>query len=249
MQADWDMFHSLHPAADYHAAARAVGGCSIYVSDKPGKHNFELLKKQVLPDGLILRVQLPGRPTVDCLFADPGAGWCKVERKTRIHDASPSILTGSVKATDVDTIAQIARPEWNGDAVVYAYRSSEVVLTKRCLLLVTLKVLEYELYHFCLVIDITPNISFAPIGLLNMFNSSGAVEHCKVHLTSQKVPEHFDEEVASDEPLSADRLPQATVFLKVRGAGLSGVYCSQRPLKCTVANTETSLSMKLQLDW
>ncbi|KAJ6839288.1 putative galactinol--sucrose galactosyltransferase 2 [Iris pallida] len=31
MQPDWDMFHSLHPAAEYHAAARAVGGCAIYV--------------------------------------------------------------------------------------------------------------------------------------------------------------------------------------------------------------------------
>ncbi|KAL8467511.1 hypothetical protein ACS0TY_030947 [Phlomoides rotata] len=31
MQPDWDMFHSLHPAAEYHAAARAIGGCAIYV--------------------------------------------------------------------------------------------------------------------------------------------------------------------------------------------------------------------------
>ena len=96
---------SLHPAADYHAAARAVGGCPIYVryemeanlcslkklgvkgemkasmnhrantlvssSDKPGNHNFELLKKLVLPDGSVLRARLPGRPTRDCLFNDP----------------------------------------------------------------------------------------------------------------------------------------------------------------------------------
>lgn len=40
-------------------------------SDKPGNHNFELLKKLVLPDGSVLRAQLPGRPTRDCLFADP----------------------------------------------------------------------------------------------------------------------------------------------------------------------------------
>ncbi|CAI9765664.1 unnamed protein product [Fraxinus pennsylvanica] len=266
MQPDWDMFHSLHPAADYHAAARAVGGCTIYVSDKPGNHNFELLKKLVLPDGSVLRAQLPGRPTVDCLFADPardgtsllkiwnvnkcsgvvgvfncqGAGWCKVEKRTRIHDASPGTLTGSVKATDVDSIAQIAGPDWNGDAVVYAYRSGEVVrLPKGASLPVTLKVLEYDLYHFCPVTDITANISFTPIGLLNMFNSSGAVEHCEVHLASQKKPKNFDGEVASDGPLSADRSPQATVVLKVRGAGLFGVYCSQRPLKCTVANIET----------
>ena len=62
---------SLHPAAEYHGAARAIGGCPIYVSDKPGNHNFELLKKLVLPDGSVLRAQLPGRPTRDCLFADP----------------------------------------------------------------------------------------------------------------------------------------------------------------------------------
>ncbi|CAA3025711.1 probable galactinol--sucrose galactosyltransferase 2 isoform X2 [Olea europaea subsp. europaea] len=268
MQPDWDMFHSLHPAADYHAAARAVGGCAIYVSDKPGNHNFELLKKLVLPDGSVLRAQLPGRPTVDCLFADPardgtsllkiwnankcsgmvgvfncqGAGWCKVEKKTRIHDTSPGTLTCSVKATDVDAIAQIAGPDWNGDAVVYAYRSGEVVrLPKGASLPVTLKVLEYELYHFCPVMDIVANISFAPIGLLNMFNSSGAIEHSEVHVVSQKKPEQFDGNVAS-EPLSEDRSPMATVVLKVRGAGLFGFYCSQRPLKCTVANTNTQFN-------
>lgn len=45
---------------------------SFYLSsDKPGHHNFELLKKLVLPDGSVLRAQLPGRPTLDCLFVDP----------------------------------------------------------------------------------------------------------------------------------------------------------------------------------
>lgn len=33
---DWDMFQSRHPMALYHAAARAVGGCAVYVSDHPG---------------------------------------------------------------------------------------------------------------------------------------------------------------------------------------------------------------------
>uniref|UniRef100_A0A453RHR5 Uncharacterized protein n=1 Tax=Aegilops tauschii subsp. strangulata TaxID=200361 RepID=A0A453RHR5_AEGTS len=60
---------SVHPMAEYHAAARAVGGCAIYVSDKPGNHDFDLLRKLVLPDGSILRAKLPGRPTGDCLFS------------------------------------------------------------------------------------------------------------------------------------------------------------------------------------
>ena len=31
MQPDWDMFHSLHPAAEYHASARAISGGPLYV--------------------------------------------------------------------------------------------------------------------------------------------------------------------------------------------------------------------------
>jgi len=40
------------------------------VSDRPGLHDFALLRRMVLPDGSVLRCQLPGRPTADCLFAD-----------------------------------------------------------------------------------------------------------------------------------------------------------------------------------
>ncbi|KAF9615660.1 hypothetical protein IFM89_025646 [Coptis chinensis] len=129
----YDPHNSLHPTADYHAAARAVGGCPIYVSDKPGNHNFELLKKLVLPDGSVLRAKLPGRPTRDYLFANPArdgtsllkvwntnkcsgvvgvfncqcAGWCKVAKKTLLHDTLPCTLTGSVRATDVDLMDQV----------------------------------------------------------------------------------------------------------------------------------------------
>ena len=31
MLLDWDMFHSLHTAAEYHASARAISGGPIYV--------------------------------------------------------------------------------------------------------------------------------------------------------------------------------------------------------------------------
>ncbi|CAK9157183.1 unnamed protein product [Ilex paraguariensis] len=269
MQPDWDMFHSLHPAADYHAAARSVGGCAIYVSDKPGNHNFELLKKLVLPDGSVLRAQLPGRPTRDCLFADPardgtsllkiwnvnkctgvvgvfncqGAGWCKVAKKTCIHDASPGTLTASVQAMDVDAIAQVAGPDWNGETVVYAHRSGEVTrLPKGASLPVTLGVLEYELFHFCPLKEITSNIYFAPIGLLDMLNTGGAVEQFEVHLVSdKKKPLLFDGEVSSEvsTSLSENRSSAATIALQVRGCGRFGAYSSQRPLKCTMGNAPT----------
>ncbi|KAJ7976799.1 Alkaline alpha-galactosidase seed imbibition protein [Quillaja saponaria] len=271
MQPDWDMFHSLHPAADYHAAARAIGGCAIYVSDKPGNHNFELLKKLVFPDGSVLRALLPGRPTRDCLFADPardgtsllkiwnlnkcsgvvgvfncqGAGWCKDTKRTRIHDESPGTLTGSVRATDVDLMSQVFGADWKGDTVVYAYRSGEVVrLPKGASLPVTLQVLEYELFHFSPVTEITSNISFAPIGLLDMFNTGGAVELVEIRKDSDKDSQLFDGEVSTEltASLSENRSATATIALKVRGCGRFGVYSSQRPLKCTVGNAETVYS-------
>ena len=71
LQPDWDMFHSKHPAALLHATARAVSGGAVYVSDKPGHHDFSLLRRLVLPDGSVLRARLPGRATRDVLFDDP----------------------------------------------------------------------------------------------------------------------------------------------------------------------------------
>ncbi|RZC45984.1 hypothetical protein C5167_038925 [Papaver somniferum] len=147
MQPDWDMFHSLHPMAEYHGAARAVGGCAIYVSDKPGQHDFNLLKKLVLPDGSILRAKLPGRPTRDCLFSDPardgksilkiwnlndfsgvmgafncqGAGWCNVGKKNLMHEELPGTITGVIRAKDVAYLPKIAEEGWNGDTVMYSH--------------------------------------------------------------------------------------------------------------------------------
>lgn len=254
MLPDWDMFHSLHPAADYHAAARAVGGCPIYVSDKPGHHNFELLKKLVLPDGSVLRAHLPGRPTRDCLFNDPardgtsllkiwnmnkcsgvvgvfncqGAGWCRIEKKTRIHDTVPGTLTGSVNATDVDSISEVAGHDWNGDVIVYMYRSGHLVrLPKGVSLPVTLKVLEYELFHFCPLKEITSSISFTPIGLLDMYNTGGAVDEFEVQQISSN---------------SGTQSPTVIIELKVRGNGRFGVYSSQQPSKYTVDGVETDFA-------
>ncbi|KAL9832710.1 putative galactinol--sucrose galactosyltransferase 2 [Arabidopsis thaliana] len=260
----------LHPTAEYHAAARAVGGCAIYVSDKPGNHNFDLLRKLVLPDGSVLRAKLPGRPTRDCLFADPardgisllkiwnmnkftgivgvfncqGAGWCKETKKNQIHDTSPGTLTGSIRADDADLISQVAGEDWSGDSIVYAYRSGEVVrLPKGASIPLTLKVLEYELFHISPLKEITENISFAPIGLVDMFNSSGAIESIDINHVTDKNPEFFDGEISSASPaLSDNRSPTALVSVSVRGCGRFGAYSSQRPLKCAVESTETDFT-------
>ncbi|XP_072952813.1 probable galactinol--sucrose galactosyltransferase 6 isoform X2 [Typha angustifolia] len=212
MLPDWDMFHSLHPAAEYHASARAISGGPIYVSDAPGKHNFELLRKIILPDGSILRARLPGRPTKDCLFTDPardgisllkiwnmnkftgvlgvyncqGAAWSSTAKKNMFHKTGAETLTCAVKGNDVHLISEAATDhDWKGDCAVYRHGSSElVVLPYNAALPVSLKVLEHDVFVVSPIKDLAPGYRFAPLGLIDMFNAGGAVEGLTYHLLS-----------------------------------------------------------------
>jgi len=68
---DWDMFQSDHERAWFHAAARAISGGPVYVSDKPGRHDAALLRALTCHDGGLLRCREPARPAADCVFHDP----------------------------------------------------------------------------------------------------------------------------------------------------------------------------------
>ncbi|KAL7189781.1 hypothetical protein ACSBR1_039421 [Camellia fascicularis] len=206
MLPDWDMFHSLHPAAEYHASARAISGGPVYVSDAPGKHNFDLLKKLVLPDGSILRAQLPGRPTKDCLFSDPardgvsllkiwsmnkytgvlgvyncqGAAWNTIERKNTFHQTGSEAITGLVRGCDVHLIGDVAMdPEWNGDSAIYSHRGELFTLPYNAAMPISLKVLEHDIFTVTPIKVLAPGFNFAPLGLIDMFNAGGAIEALK----------------------------------------------------------------------
>ncbi|KAL3503676.1 hypothetical protein ACH5RR_038125 [Cinchona calisaya] len=248
MQPDWDMFHSLHPMAEYHGAARAVGGCAIYVSDKPGQHDFNLLRKLVLPDGSILRAKLPGRPTRDCLFSDPardgksllkiwnlndfngvvgvfncqGAGWCKIGKKNLIHDEQPDTITGTIRANDVDYLPRIAPDGWTGDAIIYSHLQGDLVyLPNNASLPITLNAREYEVFTVVPVKEISNGCLFAPIGLVKMFNSGGAVKGINYELEKA-----------------------GNVCIKVRGSGTFGAYSSVRPKRITVDAKEVQFQFE-----
>lgn len=245
MQPDWDMFHSLHPAAEYHASARAISGGPIYVSDKPGNHDFDLLKKMVLPDGSVLRARLPGRPTADCLFTDPardgvsllkiwnmnrcggvlgvyncqGAAWSEAERKNAFHQTTdPAAITGYVRGRDVHLISEAAagNSEWNGDCALYGHRSGQlVVLPHNVALPVTLKVLEHEVF------------AVAPIRVL------GARGHrfAPIGLVNM-----FNAGGAVEGVVYEDGLV-GVVRLEIRGCGKFGAYSSARPGRCLLGDS------------
>ncbi|WJX90347.1 putative galactinol--sucrose galactosyltransferase 6 [Trifolium repens] len=240
MQPDWDMFHSLHPAAEYHASARAISGGPVYVSDKPGNHDFDLLKKMVLPDGSVLRARLPGRPTADCLFNDPardgvsllkiwnmnayggvlgvyncqGAAWCATERKNAFHQSDSAAITGYVRGRDVHLISEAVTGDgdWNGNCAFYAHHSGElVILPHNVAMPLTLKVLEHEVFAVAPVKVLGGGHKFAPIGLVNMFNAGGAVKGLV-----------YEDNV---------------VRLEIKGCGKFGAYSSVRPTRCLLEDS------------
>ncbi|GLJ46890.1 hypothetical protein SUGI_0989020 [Cryptomeria japonica] len=255
MQPDWDMFQSLHSAAEYHAAARAIGGCPIYVSDKPGNHNFQLLRKLVLPDGSVLRALLPGRPTHDCLFVDPlrdgksllkiwnmnkytgilgvfncqGAAWSQEERKSVYHDKNPERISQNIRPQDVHLLADATVGNWDGLCAVYSHKGGLVLLQKSTSLTVTLEVLEYEVYTITPIKNLRKDISFAPLGLIDMFNAGGALRTLEYEAESQ------------------------TAKMKIHGCGRFGAYSSTRPTKCLVESATSKHcshpSILVQLNW
>ncbi|CAI9114718.1 OLC1v1015504C5 [Oldenlandia corymbosa var. corymbosa] len=274
MQPDWDMFHSLHPAAEYHGSARAISGGPLYVSDAPGKHNFDILKKLVLPDGSILRARLPGRPTKDCLFSDPardglsllkiwninkytgvlgvyncqGAAWNSTEKKNTFHQTNPEAITGYIRGCDVHLIHEVALdPEWSGDCAVYSHRSGEIIcLPHNAAMPISLKVLEHEIYTVTPIKTLAPGFSFAPLGLINMYNAGGAIEGLKYDIKSgAQLSEGEGATFAGERVENISTEAVAVVRIEAKGCGQFGAYSSAKPRKCRVGSNLVDFSYDL----
>eukprot|EP00981_Chlorochromonas_danica_P007777 scaffold1882_cov163-Ochromonas_danica.AAC.8 len=69
---DWDMFQSsLGAPSAMHAAARAISGGPIYVSDRPDEQDDAILKRVVLPNGRLLRCLRNARPVASNVLNNP----------------------------------------------------------------------------------------------------------------------------------------------------------------------------------
>lgn len=71
---DWDMWWTDDAQAVKNSVLRAISGGPIYVSDKVGRTNPEILDPLVLDDGRILRCDDAAVPVKDCLLTDPVTG-------------------------------------------------------------------------------------------------------------------------------------------------------------------------------
>ncbi|CAK9143946.1 unnamed protein product [Ilex paraguariensis] len=240
---DWDMFHSNHTTAEFHGAARALGGCAVYVSDKPGKHDFKILRKLVLPDGSILRARYAGRPTRDCLFKDSvmdgksllkiwnlnklsgvvGVFNCQGVGSWPLKQAAQSVptstttlpaISGCVSPLDVEFLEEIAGENWTGDCAVYTFTSGSLSrVPKNKTIEVSLDVLKCEIFTISPIRVMNENLHFAPIGLIDMYNSGGAIEDLNCNTMGA---------------------PGCSISIRSRGCGHFGAYSSTKPRCCLV---------------
>lgn len=262
IQPDWDMFQSSHPCAEFHAASRAISGGPIYVSDAVGKHNFSLLKRLVLPDGSILRCEYYALPTRDCLFVDPlhdgktmlkiwnlnkfngvlgvfncqGGGWSRELRRNRCFSEYSKPISCKTSPKDVEW--QNGHKPFPIEGVqyfaMYLCKEKKLVLSKPSdSIEILLDPFDYELIVVSPVTILPWNsIEFAPIGLVNMLNSGGAVK-------SFDITEDKEEKM---------------VQVGVKGAGEMRVFASEKPKACRVDGEDMEFEyeenmVKVQVQW
>ncbi len=209
MLPDWDMFQSRHEWGAYHAAGRAVSGGPVYVSDKPGQHDVELLHKLVCRDGTVLRCNAPGLPTRDTLTVDPtrSPSLLKIWNRNGAsgfvgafhahHDASGAAVTarGEVSPVDVPDLGE-------GPFAVYAHVAQTLSrVTASQSIPLELSERQFELFTFAPITE-----GFAAIGLADKFNSAGAIA-------------------------TRERDANGQCTLRLRDGGLFLAYWAERPTK------------------
>ncbi|MEL7145125.1 MAG: Sip1-related alpha-galactosidase, partial [Bacteroidota bacterium] len=210
---DFDMFESSNPDAEFHAVARAINNGPIYLTDKPGEQNFDLLKKLCYSDGGLIRPATALTPTADCLFQlqeakpmkafsmDGQVGLLGVWNMADIEKVS-----GTVSASDIADIA-------GEDFMVYEYFSKRHwKISKSEQIDVELPRMGTKLFFF---IPVTHDA--APFGLIDKYNAPGTIVEQSVTGNSMTV------EVADHGVFSAV-VPKSPVSASVDGASTTYNY-------------------------
>jgi raffinose synthase len=177
MHPDWDMFQSGHEWGAFHGAGRAISGGPVYVSDRPGAHDFAVLRKLVCSDGTVLRCDRPALPTLDTILVDPtsdsvvlkiwnrnGAGAVVGAFNAQSAAGTPA-LDGAVGPADVPGFTA-------GLYAVYAHCAGTLdALGPADRKTVTLGYRGFEVFTIAPV----ERGLFAAVGLADKWNSGGAV--------------------------------------------------------------------------
>ena len=173
-----------------------------------------------------------------------GAAWNSNERKNTFHETQSGAITGIIRGRDVDLIADAATdPDWSGDCAVYCHKSGELIpLPHNAAFPVSLKILEHEIVTITPIKVLVPGFSFAPFGLIDMFNAGGAIQELRYEEVKMKKGAQLSELEGNGVPEESieNRSTElvGVVHMEVKGCGRFGAYSSAKPRKCTVGSSE-----------
>lgn len=147
-----------------------------------------------------------------------GAAWSSTERKNIFHQTKTDCITGSIRGRDVHLISEASTDPsvWNGDCAVYSQSRGELsVMPYNVSLPISLKIREHEIFTVSPIRHLEADgVSFAPLGLVNMYNSGGAIQGLSYEAEKKKV------------------------VMEVKGCGKFGAYSSVKPNRCVVESNE-----------
>lgn len=172
-----------------------------------------------------------------------GAAWNSVERKNTFHQTKSDAITGAIRGRDVHLIAEAATDSsWNGDTAIYGHRTGElVILPYNVSMPVSLKVLEHDIFTVTPIKILAPGFSFAPFGLVAMYNAGGAIEGLKYEVKGGAQLSEIEEGYKGENSiLSEERVENCNnelvgeVYMEIKGCGKFGAYSATKPRKCIV---------------
>lgn len=192
---DWDMWWTDDGQALKNSILRAISGGPVYVSDRIGRSNREVLMPLILSDGKVLRCDRPAMPVVDCLTSNPMISG-RIFKLQNIANGCGIIAAFNLDENDGEVDGTISPSQVEGlygkEFVVYNFftrkatilkysESTELVLKNRS---------EVALYIISEIIN-----GFAPIGRIDKFISPAtikSVKNRKIELTEEGPYAYFE---------------------------------------------------------
>ena len=170
---DWDMFQSGHKFGAYHAAARAVSGSPVYVTDEADGHDAAVLKKLVMSDGNVPMPQNTAIPAIDSMFSNPFEedmlfkifNYNELSGVVALFNMKEgSVISGAVSAQDICGFGE-------GRYAAYSYKTGRSYLLDYHEDIKTeLKFGEFDIITFAKIEN-----GMAVIGLTDFYNCGGTV--------------------------------------------------------------------------
>ncbi len=170
---DWDMWWTDDEQAVKNSVLRAISGGPIYVSDKIGRTNPEILEPLAYSDGRILRCEAPAVPTLDCLVSDPEVNG-RIFKVKNNYEVGGVIAAFNLDKEERPVVGTIDALELGicGKVALYEHFTGEVaILGEGEKLDVTLE--NHDDFKLYTIVPMKDGI--AMLGLIDKFNSPMAV--------------------------------------------------------------------------